>query len=139
MFQYHYYDIAPFLPLRMSGLAVKQVFLRNFYKTVLISERSCYNLMTNSATQQKLSQTSMDPFLETYYTSNNYEIPLNFTSENLACESNIQTLGTNTCVESPMFLMDKYMSDKQRYKSMRQWKRFKKGKNLKKGTVKRNI
>ncbi|KAK1126128.1 hypothetical protein K0M31_004769 [Melipona bicolor] len=127
--EYHYYDIVPFLPLRMSGLAVKQVFLRNFCKNVLISERSvCYNLMANSAAQQKLSQTSMDPFLETYYNSNNYEIPLNFTSENLACESNIQTLETNTCVESPMFLMDKYMSDKQRYKSMRQWKRFKKEK-----------
>ncbi|XP_043594224.1 protein angel isoform X1 [Bombus pyrosoma] len=132
--EHHYYDIVSFLPFRMSGLAAKQVFLKNFCKNILTSERlSCYNLvgtMANSAAQQKLNQTSMEPFLETYYTSsNNYEIPLNFLPENLTCESNMQTvLGTNACVETPMFLMDKYMSDKQKYKAMRQWIRFKKEK-----------
>ncbi|OAD60452.1 Protein angel like protein 2 [Eufriesea mexicana] len=87
--------------------------------------------IANSTVQQNLNQTPMEPFVKTYYNpSNNYEVPLTFQSENLTCESNMQTivLDTNTNVETPMVLKDKYMIDKQRYKAMRQWKRFKKDK-----------
>ncbi|KOC58886.1 Protein angel like protein 2 [Habropoda laboriosa] len=134
---HHYYDIVPISPSRMSGLAVKQVFLRNFCKNISISERltsSCYNLMgimANSAAQQKLNQASMEPFLEMYYnSSNNHEIPLTFSSENLACENNLQTvaLETSTCVDTSMLLKERYLTDKQKYKAIRQWKRLKKEK-----------
>ncbi|CAK9795888.1 Protein angel homolog 2 [Anthophora quadrimaculata] len=121
----------------MSGLAVKQVLLRNFCKNISRSERlatSCYNLMgimANSAAPQKLNQASMEPFLEMYYnSSNNHEIPLTFPPENLACESNMQTaaLETSACVDTSMFLKEKYLMDKQKYKAIRKWKRLKKEK-----------
>ncbi|CAL7933021.1 unnamed protein product [Xylocopa violacea] len=120
----------------MSGLTVKQVFLRNFCKNASISERltsSCCNLMgiMANSSPQKLNQPPVEPFTDLYYnSSNNYEIPLMFQSENLACESNGQpsVLGTNACAETPMFVKDKYLTDKQRYKAMRQWKRVKKEK-----------
>ncbi|XP_043788147.1 protein angel isoform X2 [Apis laboriosa] len=131
--KHHYYDIVPFSPFHMPRLAIKQIFLRNFYENISISEKlSWYNLMgkfsctmANSTAQQKLNQAPMEPFLETYYNSSNgYEIPLTCPSENLACESNMQTvvLGTDTCVETSMSLKDKYITDKQRYKAMRKWK-----------------
>lgn len=140
-FQHHYYDIVPFSPFHMPRLAIKQIFLRNFYENISISEKlSWYNLMgkfsctmANSTAQQKLNQTPMEPFLETYYNSSNgYEIPLTCPSENLACESNMQTvvLGTDTCVETSMSLKDKYITDKQRYKAMRKWKYSKRGKTI---------
>lgn len=115
----------------MSGLAVKQVFLKNFCKSISILEiltSSYHNLMgamSNLTAEQKLNQSSMESFLETYYNcGNSHEIPVMF-PENLPCETNI----SNTCVETSMCLKDKYLTDKQKYKAMRQWKRFKKGKN----------
>ncbi|XP_076239915.1 protein angel isoform X2 [Calliopsis andreniformis] len=121
----------------MSRLAVKQVFLRNFYKSVTVPQTlisyypNLMEIMANSTAQQKFKQTAMESFLETYYNPNNScEMPLTFPTENLQCNNSSQTvgLGVDSCVETPMYLKDKYLADKQRYKTMRQWKRAKKEK-----------
>lgn len=116
----------------MSRLAAKQVLSRNFYKSAPISQTltsSYYNLMefmANSAAQQKFNQ-AMESFLKTYYPSNNScDISLTFPPESLQCES---SSATNACAETPICLKDKSVADKQRYKTMRQWKHVKKGKN----------
>lgn len=135
-FQSCCYDIILSSTACMSGLAVKKVFLRSFYKSGSVSQTltSSYcnlmEIMANSTAQQKCNQAAMETFLETYYNpSNTCEIPLCFQSENLQCENNSQTvLGTDACIETPICLKDKYTADRQRYKAMRQWKRVKKGK-----------
>ncbi|XP_015433565.1 PREDICTED: protein angel isoform X1 [Dufourea novaeangliae] len=130
-----YYDIIPFPTPYMSGVAAKPVFLRNFCKSVSLSQilsTSCSNLMesmTNSAAQQTFNQASMESFFETYYnSSSNCDVSLNFASGNLACDSDSQCIGTNTCFETSVSLKDKYLSDRPKYKAMRYWKRLKKEK-----------
>ncbi|XP_053987941.1 protein angel isoform X1 [Hylaeus volcanicus] len=130
------YDVIPLSTPHMSGVAVKPVFLRNFRKGTTISQIfvSTYSylmrIMENSPTQQKFNQAPIDTYMERYYNSTSSCEMLTFATENVACQSNSQgdDLGTNTCVESPIFLKDKYLADRQRYKGMRQWKRIKKEK-----------
>ena len=126
-----YYDTIPVSTAYMSRLAVKQAFLRNFYKTASTAQTltsSYYNLMefmANSAAQQKFNQ-AMESFLKTYYPSNNScDISLTFPPESLQCESNS---AANTRAETPICLKDKSVADKQRYKAMRRWKHVKKEK-----------
>ncbi|XP_043258281.1 protein angel isoform X1 [Colletes gigas] len=124
---YNYDTISISTPY-MSGVAVKPVLLRKFCKKVsishiFISTYSCLmKTMENSTAQQKFNQAAMDPYLETYYNSNN--------SCEMSCESDSQpvALETNTCVDTSVCLKDKYLADRQWYKAMRQWKRIKKEK-----------
>ncbi|XP_076654933.1 protein angel isoform X2 [Halictus rubicundus] len=68
-------------------------------------------------------QTTMESFFETYYNSNtSCEPPLN------NFERSDEDDDEQQCIDAKMSLKDKYLRDRQRYKAMRQWTRFKKEK-----------
>ncbi|XP_076374447.1 protein angel isoform X2 [Megalopta genalis] len=71
--------------------------------------------------------TSMDSFLGAYYSANtSCESTLNF---NVDTFDEPQNFGAEeACFDSQMSLKDKYLLDRQKYKTMRQWTRFKKEK-----------
>lgn len=121
-FKHCYYE-AQFSTSHMYGLARNQVFSRNFCKSISGPKALSCNFMgtmANSAAKQPFGQAPLEPFVETYYnSSNNHEIPFTFQEGNLDYESNVET---NTCIDTPMLLKDKYLEDKQRYETMRRWK-----------------
>ncbi|XP_017885683.1 protein angel homolog 2 isoform X2 [Ceratina calcarata] len=111
------YDIVPLLSSAcMSGLAVKQIFLRNFCvkNVLLVSEKliltrcNLMAMMANPTAPQKLNQpmttTSMDRYAEVYYnpsssssSSSNYGIPFQITGNiQEPCESNVQSSSSSS-------------------------------------------
>lgn len=86
--------------------------------------------MANPATQQEPNKTIMESFVEPYYsTSGSCEIPLSLLQENLILRGYQEPEGENTTeFSSTVSLEEKFLADKQRYKEMRQWKRFRKDK-----------
>ncbi|XP_031833315.1 protein angel isoform X2 [Nomia melanderi] len=138
-----YHDIVPSPTPRIPGVATKQAFLRNLSKTVPLSRTPTTTTTTTTTTtrcnlmetvastvvQSKFNQASMETFLETYY-NNSCDTPINFSSENLECDADPQTVGTadDPCEDVTMSLKDKYKADRQNYKTMRQWTLIKKEK-----------
>lgn len=75
----------------------------------------------------------MEPYLDTCYSHNNstvmYSLPFNAASGNLIyCQTDTfeTSVNANVCTTT-MSLGGNHMFDKQRYKTMRKWKRFGKG------------
>lgn len=84
--------------------------------------------MGTVANYQLNHQMAMDSFLEAYYSANNScESSLNFNVETTFDDPQ-SFESEEACFDSQMSLKDKYLLDRQRYKAMRQWIRFKKEK-----------
>ncbi|XP_066600488.1 uncharacterized protein [Prorops nasuta] len=127
----------------MTELPWKHLLLRNLRKSPSIHEAlfSTYcNLlesMADSETQQEFNKSIMEPFVDSIYTttstSGTWEMPCNLpTSSVVGCENDGSTitnsldinLSRNNQKECSNSYENRYMSNKQKYKAMRKWKKI---------------
>lgn len=123
-------------------LELTRLFLRNLRKstcipaTLLSSYLKFPISMDKPVSNQDSKKVMMEPYLGTHYNQNNAtamcNIPFNTAPGNMIyCHANAldttQGVKTNSCGRSVKCLRGNQIFDKQRYKTMRKWKRFGKG------------
>lgn len=128
------YDIVPCSTAGLSGVASSKVVppLDSTKNSVFRSPRVAAtkvdhcDFMGTVVQQPFYHQTSMESFFETYYSSNSScETP---SKDFEHSDDDSQCVSEDECIDTSMSLQDKFIGDRQTYKAMRQWTRFKKTK-----------
>lgn len=108
---------------RILVATLRNLVLKTFRKTTSETLTSPYNLassMANHATHQEYKQMAMEPYLEYYNSGSSCDMAMTCPNDpQTSCGSDSYGLAMSE---------DCYMRDRQRYKGMRQWKRFRKEK-----------
>lgn len=111
-------------------LRLSQSFLRTLLKHTSAS-------MNNPISVKDCKRSKMDPYLSSCYSQNNTSamcsVPFNPTLDNtLYCSSDTYdasySVKANVCTTTPNSLPGNQVFDRQRYKAIRKWKKFGKGK-----------
>lgn len=116
-------------------LELTQSLLKNLRKSTIVPADllpTCHKQpvsMDDPATCQDCKKTVMEPYFNPCYSQNNATTMYNAMGNLIYCQTDTTNCMHNDNFANSVYLEARRIVEKQRYKAMRKWKRFGKGKN----------